>query len=287
MKYNFNALINRVGSDSLKYDLREKFFKSPDVLPLWVADMDFRTPDFVIDAIKERAVHEIFGYSYHPDSQLDSIIDWIQRRHQWQINREWIGFTPGVVPAINLAVLAFTKPGDKIVVQTPVYFPFFSSVKEHQRQLILNPLILDQGRYKMDFDLLRKQIDDNTKMLILCSPHNPTGNVWKREELEQLANICIGKNILILSDEIHADIVYKGHKHIPIANLTPEVAKQTITLMSPSKTFNFAGLSTAYFIASNKNLHHKLQDEVNIIFRWETSLEILLSKQHTKMETSG
>lgn len=263
MKYNFDEEINRLGTDCLKYDLRELFFKSPDIIPLWVADMDFRTPDFVIEAIRKRIDHEIFGYSFHPDSQYESIINWVMQSHQWKIQKDWIGFTPGVVPAVNLAVLAFTNPGDKIIIQTPVYFPFYSAVKDQQRELIMNPLVLINGRYEMDLDNLLAQIDKRTKMLILCSPHNPTGNVWKKEELESLADICLENNILILSDEIHSDIVYRGNKHVPIAMLSKQISENTITLMSPSKTFNFAGLSTAYFIASNDALRERLQHETD------------------------
>jgi cysteine-S-conjugate beta-lyase len=263
MKYNFDEVIFRHGTSSYKYDLREKFFKSPDVIPLWVADMDFRTPSFVMEAIRERANHEILGYSFHPDSQYESIVDWIQLRHQWKIQREWIGFTPGVVPALNLAVLALTQPGDKVIIQTPVYFPFYTAVKDHQRELILNPLVLHEGRYKMDMEHLERLIDKRTKLLILCSPHNPTGNVWLKSELSELAELCLRHNLLILSDEIHADIVYKNHKHIPVASLSDSIAERTVTLMSPSKTFNFAGLSTAYFIASEKTLFDKISQETD------------------------
>jgi cystathionine beta-lyase len=263
MKYNFDEIIDRVGTASYKYDLREKIFKSHDVLPLWVADMDFRTPEFIVNAIQERTRHELFGYSYHPDSQYESIINWILKRHGWNIKKEWIGFTPGVVPALNLAVLAYTRPGDQIIIQTPVYFPFYSAVEDHDRVLIRNPLVLNNGRYEMDFDHLESIITRRAKMLILCSPHNPTGNVWKQNELEQLADICLRKNILILSDEIHADIIYDGHKHIPVAGLSGKVAQNTVTLMSPSKTFNFAGLSTAYFIISDDQLKKQLQQQTD------------------------
>jgi cysteine-S-conjugate beta-lyase len=261
MDYNFDEEIDRVGTNCLKYDLREKFFKSPDIIPLWVADMDFRTPDFVMEAIAKRSGHEILGYSFHPDSQYQSIIDWVMKKHQWKIQKEWIGFTPGVVPALNLAIQAFTNPGDKIIIQTPVYFPFYSAVKDHQRKLIINPLVLSNGRYRMDLENLKVQIDSRTKMLILCSPHNPTGNVWTREEIEPLAEICMKHNILILSDEIHSDIIYPGNKHVPVATISDYISDHTITLMSPSKTFNFAGLSTAYFITSNTSLRERLQGE--------------------------
>ena len=265
MAYNFDEYIDRRHSDSYKYDLREKYFKNPDILPMWVADMDFRTPDFVINAIQKRLQHEILGYSFQPESQYQSVIDWVYRHHQWKIQKSWIGFTPGVVPAISLAVLTFSQPGDKIIIQTPVYFPFYSAVTDHGRQLTLNPLLLENGRYRMDLDNLKSQIDSGAKMLILCSPHNPTGNVWRKEELLELAEVCEKHNILILSDEIHADIVYKGNKHIPVAMLTEEIANRTITLMAPSKTFNFAGLSTSYFIASNHKLFEKMNQAVNKI----------------------
>ena len=263
MPYNFDELIDRRNTACYKYDLREKFYSDPDVLPLWVADTDFRTPDFVIKAIQNRLQHEILGYSFQPDSQYQSVIEWVYRRHQWKIKKEWIGFTPGVVPALSFAVLTFTRPGDKIIIQTPVYFPFYSAVTDHGRQLVLSPLVLENGRYRMDFDNLKSQIDSGVKMLILCSPHNPTGNVWKKEELLELTIICREHNILILSDEIHADIVYEGNKHIPTAMLSEEIADQTITLMAPSKTFNFAGLSTSYFIAPNKKLYKKFSQTVS------------------------
>lgn len=260
--YNFDEIINRENTNCYKYDYRDKLFGDPSVTPMWVADMDFRTPDFVINAIKERLSHEILGYTYIPDSLYESIINWIDFHHQWQIKKEWISFTPGVVPAFNIALLAFTNPGHKVIIQPPVYHPFFYAINDHNRQLVRNPLQLKNGRYQMDFDHLISQIDDKVKMLILCSPHNPTGNVWKKEELQTLAEICIKNNIVIISDEIHADVVYKGNKHIPLASISPEIAENTITLMAASKTFNFAGLSTSYFIASNKKLHEQFRQAV-------------------------
>lgn len=262
MRYNFNELINRKGTDCYKYDLTQKYFKKDDLLPMWVADMDFKTPDFVTEALRKRLEHPILGYSFHPDSQYQSIIDWIWLKHQWEIKKDWIGFTPGVVPALNLAVLEFTEPGDEIIIQTPVYFPFYSAVSDHSRELVLNPLKQENGRYKMDFEKLKSQINKKTRMLILCSPHNPTGNVWKNNELRELAQLCIENDILIISDEIHADIVYPEHKHIPTSSLSEEIADRTITLMAPSKTFNFAGLSTSYFIASNKKLFNSMNKAV-------------------------
>ena len=258
MNYNFDEIIHRENTACYKYDLREKYFGTKEILPMWVADMDFRTPDFIVDAIKKRVEHEVYAYTYRTDSIYQSVINWLYKRHQWQVKKEWIGFSPGVVPALNMAVLAFTAPGDKIIVQSPVYFPFYSAVKDHDRQLVVNPLVLNNGRYSMDYEHLKLQIDNQTRMLILCSPHNPTGNVWRKEELEALVTICIENNILIISDEIHADIIFSGHKHIPTAKLSAEIAEHVITLMAPSKTFNFAGLATSYIVASNPKHFERL-----------------------------
>lgn len=258
MNYNFDEIIHRENTACYKYDLREKYFGTKEILPMWVADMDFRTPDFIVDAIKKRVEHEVYAYTYRTDSIYQSVINWLYKRHQWQVKKEWIGFSPGVVPALNMAVLAFTAPGDKIIVQSPVYFPFYSAVKDHDRQLVVNPLVLNNGRYSMDYEHLKLQIDNQTRMLILCSPHNPTGNVWRKEELEALVTICIENNILIISDEIHADIIFSGHKHVPTAKLSAEIAEHVITLMAPSKTFNFAGLATSYIVASNPKHFERL-----------------------------
>jgi cystathionine beta-lyase len=261
-QYNFDEIIDRQNTDCFKYDFRKEIFGDATVLPMWVADMDFRVPDFVVEALKNRLSHEIYGYHVRADGIYESIINWMDKRHQWKIKKEWIGFTPGVVPAFNLALLAFSEPGDKIIIQSPVYHPFYYAINDHKRQLVKNPLQLKNGRYYMDFNLLEDQIDEKTRILILCSPHNPTGNVWKKEELETLAEICIKKNVLIISDEIHADIVYPGNKHIPLASISPEISEHVITLMAASKTFNFAGLSTSFYITTNKTLYNKLYKTV-------------------------
>ncbi|MBN1598904.1 MAG: PatB family C-S lyase [Bacteroidales bacterium] len=262
MQYNFDEIINRNNTDCFKYDLRKKFFNTDGIIPMWVADMDFRTPDFVMSALKTRIDHEILGYTTLNDSFYEAIVSWVYKRHKWKIKKQWIAYTPGVVPALNLAVKAFTDPGDSIIIQSPVYFPFYSAVTDHNRKLIVNNLQLKDNRYYMDIDSLRSIIDRKTKMMILCSPHNPTGNVWRKEELTELTDFCLENNILIISDEIHADIVYKGNKHIPTAKLSEEVSDRVITLMAPSKTFNFAGLSTSYFIASNQQLFEKLKKQI-------------------------
>ncbi|MBN1950702.1 MAG: PatB family C-S lyase [Bacteroidales bacterium] len=262
MQYDFNEIIARKGTASFKHDLTDKFFQQGDILPMWVADMDFRTPDFILEALQERIQHPVLGYSFHPESQYQSIISWLQRRFQWNVGKEWIGFSPGVVPALNLAVLEFTRPGDKVLIQTPVYFPFYSAVKDHGREMVLNPLTLSDGRYQMDLENFISQIDERTTMLILCSPHNPTGNVWRKDELESLMQICLEKNILVISDEIHADIVYPPHQHIPTASLSPEISANTLTFMSASKTFNIAGLSTSFFIASSEELFKRMEGAI-------------------------
>ena len=251
MKYNFDEHIDRENTDCIKYDLRELYFGRNDVIPMWVADMDFRTPDFILDAIKNRANHPVLGYSFRSDNYHNAVINWLQSRHHWTIKKEWISFSPGVVPGLTLAVNALTNPGDKIIVQPPVYFPFYTSIEGPGREVIHNPLTLEKGRYYFDFKDLKKKIDKQTKMLILCSPHNPGGMVWKREELEELAKICIEKDIIILSDEIHSDLIFNPSKHIPLASISDDIAQHVITYMSPSKTFNMAALSTAYVIIPN------------------------------------
>ncbi len=260
MYYNFDEIVNRTGTASYKYDLRKKIFRNEEVIPMWVADMDFRTPDFIIAALQKRLEHEILGYSFIPPSYHQSIVNWNRRRHQWEIQPEWISFSPGVVPALNLLVMAFSQPGDHIVVQSPVYFPFFSAVENHQRILVTNPLQYEAGTYTMNFEDLESKINDRTRMFILCNPHNPTGNVWSREILQRVGDLCVKHNILLVSDEIHSDLIYKGFKHIPVASLSDAIARNTITCMSPSKTFNLAGLSTAYLVISDPALRRQYEE---------------------------
>ena len=257
MKYDFDNPVSRENTSSVKYDLRTKVFGRSDVIPMWVADMDFRTPDFILEAIRNRIQHETLGYTLIPDSFYQAIMNWNYRRHGWQIRKEWISFSPGVVPALNLLVMALTKPGDKIIVQPPVYFPFFSAVKNHGRILVNNPLRYENGRYRMDFEQLSSCMDDKASMLILSNPHNPTGNVWDKEVLLKVARRCLEKNIVMLSDEIHSDLIFPGSRHLPLASLSPSIASQTVTCMSPSKTFNLAGLSTSYLVIPDPELKKK------------------------------
>ncbi len=265
MHYNFDEVVNRTETASVKYDLCKWVFGRKDVIPLWVADMDFRTPPFIMDALRRRLDHDILGYTYITPSFYESIIQWNLRRHQWQVKKEWISFSPGIVPAINLLIMAFTKPGDRIVIQPPVYFPFFSAIKNHDRVLVENPLKEENGTYTMDFDDLERKTDASTRMLILSNPHNPTGNVWSPEILRKVADLCLKKNILLVSDEIHSDLIFPGQKHTPVALLSPEIAKNTITCMSASKTFNLAGLSTAYLVIPDQKLKQQYEETLDHI----------------------
>jgi cystathionine beta-lyase len=251
MMWNFDETAVREGTNCIKYDRREEIFGKKDIIPMWVADMDFNTPDFVTSAIRDQLKNEIFGYSFRPPEYFSSIIEWFESRYTWRIEREWITFTPGVVPALNFCTLAFTQPGDKIIVQPPVYFPFFSAVECHGRKLVYNQLKETEGSWGMDLESLEDSIDDKTKMIILSNPHNPVGRVWTHGELTRLADICIKNNILILSDEIHCDLVFPRFSYIPVASLSKEIAENTITCIAPSKTFNLAGLSTSNVVISN------------------------------------
>lgn len=267
MHYNFDEVVNRENTASFKYDMRESIFKNPDVIPLWVADMDFRTPPFILDALRRRMEHEILGYTYMPASFSRSAAEWIYKQHGWEIDPAWICFSPGVVPALNLLVLEFTRPGDKVIVQPPVYFPFYSSILNHKRILFNNPLQYEARKYTMDFSNLESKIDHKTKIFFLCSPHNPTGNVWSKDVLEKLATICLKNNIILVSDEIHADLVFRPYRHIPTGSISDEIAAHTITCMSPSKTFNLAGLSTAFLIIPDESLrtrYNTILDRIHV-----------------------
>ncbi|PIF05429.1 MAG: cystathionine beta-lyase [Draconibacterium sp.] len=249
---NFDEIIPREGTNCIKYDGRERLFKTNDVLPLWLADMDFRVPDFVAEAIQKRAEHEIFGYTFKPESYFESVIGWIKRRHGWEVKKRWISSSPGVVAGLTLAIETFSKPGDKVIVQPPVYFPFFDCIKGTGRKITENPLKIVNGRYTFDFDDLKLKIDKRTKLLLLCNPQNPGGMVWKRSELEKLASLCLENDILVISDEIHSDLVFGKNKHVPFATLSEEAAGNCVVCMAPSKTFNVAGLSTSLMIIPDK-----------------------------------
>lgn len=259
--FDFDREINREGTHSVKYDGRQAMFGKADVIPAWVADMDFAAPPAVTRALAERAQHPIYGYTIFPDSLYDALIGWLQRRHGWTIQRDWIVMCPGVVPSINAAVIALTQPGEAIIVQPPVYFPFFSAATQTGRKLMQNPLRLDHGRYTIDFDHL-EQCARQAKFLLLCSPHNPVGRVWQPEELERLLQLAAAHNLVIFSDEIHHDLIYPEHRHHVLAAITGNNSN-LITAVAPSKTFNIPGLNLSALIVPDKTIRNAINQVFN------------------------
>ena len=258
VEYNFDEEINRKNTNCAKYDGLKKYFGYEDLNPLWVADMDFKTPSFINDAIINAAKNSLYGYSIDSDDIYQSIINWQNTQHNWQINKEDIYMINGVVPAYSACIEAFSEENDEVIVQTPIYPPLFKCVNSNNRKVVVNELKKDEnGYYTMDLEDLEKKITPKTKILALCSPHNPVGRVWSKDELEKLANICIKHNIIIVSDEIHSDITFK--KFTPLASISKEIANQTITLNSAGKTFNIAGLNSAYAISKNQDLLNKFK----------------------------
>lgn len=263
MSYLFDEIIDRKNTDSLKWDYCKQRFGRADVLPMWVADMDFKSPAPITDAIMRRAEHGIFGYTEVSERLLHAFTDWVRRRHNWLIDNRWIVHSPGVVTSVITAILAFTKPGDRVLIQTPVYYPFYSSARDNDRELAINPLRNSDGHYEIDFADLEKKLADNVKLMIFCSPHNPIGRVWRLDELEEVLRLCRKYDVIVVSDEIHSDLVYKGHKHIPIASLSEEASKSCITLMSPTKTFNIAGLSVSAAVIPDTGLRQRFISTLN------------------------
>lgn len=257
LSIDFDREIQRSGTCSVKHDGRTAYFGTPDVLPLWVADMDFAAPEAVTRALAQRAAHPVYGYTFYPDSLYEALIAWLKKRHGWEIQREWIIMAPGVVPSLFASVMAFAQPGDGVIVQPPVYFPFFSAVTTNQRRLIENPLLLENGRYSIDFEHLEKCASEGARLLLLCSPHNPVGRVWSREEMTEILRIARQYDMTILSDEIHADLVYPGQRHTVLATLEADEwpdetdSSNIITALAPSKTFNIPGLGLSCLIAPN------------------------------------
>lgn len=267
MRYDFDQITERRNTNSAKWDRMKQLFGRDDLIPMWVADMDFPCPEPVVRAIKERAAHPVYGYSVPPDSLYEAIIDWTWRRYGWAVKREWIVFTAGVVNGLYSVIRAFTHPGDEIVLQPPVYYPFFGSVRNTGCQVVSNGLILAGGRYEIDFDGLEDLFrtvstfpgrHPRIKALVLCSPHNPVGRVWTRDELGRLAEICLHNRCVLISDEIHCDLLFEGARHTATATLSPEVEQGTVTLMAASKTFNLAGLATSFIIVPNDDWRRQI-----------------------------
>jgi cystathionine beta-lyase len=250
VNFNWDEVIPREGTASVKYDARAGYFGTADVMPLWIADMDFAAPEAVTQALLERAAHPIYGYSFFPESLYTALIDWLQQRHGWAVQREWIVMAPGVVPSLHAAVQAFTQPGESVIAQPPVYFPFFSSVTTSQRQLVLNPLRLEAGRYHIDLEHLEQCAANGARLLLLCSPHNPVGRVWQVQELQEILRIARRHDLVVLADEIHADLVYPEYHHSVLATLANE-GERIITAIAPSKTFNIPGLGLSCLIVPN------------------------------------
>ena len=264
MPVDFDTVPNRRGTNCFKYDFAREMGMPEDVLPLWVADMDFPTAPAVLERLHALEEHGIFGYTGVKDAYFSAVHNWYAQRFGWETQRSWLVTTPGVVFAIAIAIRAFTQKGDAILIQQPVYYPFANKVTENDRQLVVNPLVLKNGRYEMDFaDMERKIVDYHVKMLLLCSPHNPVGRVWTKEELLRVGEICQKHGVLVVSDEIHADFTYAGHTHRVFASVKSEFADFTITCTAPSKTFNLAGLQNSNIFIPNRQLRHAYKKELS------------------------
>jgi len=253
--WNFDEIIDRRGSGCVKYEGLQKLFGRTDLLPLWVADMDFATPPFIIEAMKKRLEHPVFGYTVVPPDYWKVVSRWIEEHHQWKVEEQWMRFIPGIVKGIGLVVNVFTQPGDKVIVMPPVYHPFFLTPRGNKRQVVWNPLIRhDDGSYSIDFEQLALICDEHCKLLILCNPHNPAGIEWDRATLIRLAEFCQQHHLIVISDEIHCDMALFGHKHIPFASVSEQARDISITFQAPSKTFNIAGIVSSYTVIPNEDL---------------------------------
>nr|WP_257535881.1 MalY/PatB family protein [Metabacillus litoralis] len=263
----FDQVINRKKTDSVKWDYTKRIFGVEDVLPMWVADMDFPAPEEVIDALHTRVDHGIFGYTMSGSKMEESVKNWLDSRHSWKIDPKTITYSPGIVTAISMAIHAFTTSEDKIVVQPPVYYPFFEIAQKHKREVLYNQLLLNEEfRYEIDFnDLEEKLSDERTTLFILCNPHNPSGRVWSKEELTRIGDLCIKHNVLIISDDIHSDLLLFGNQYTPIASIRKDIANQTITCIAPSKTFNLAGLQASILLIPNDSIKRRY-NEVQQVF---------------------
>lgn len=261
--YDFNEIIERRNTDSIKYDFAAQRGKPEGILPLWVADMDFRTPPCVIEALVQKSRHGIFGYSDSKEDYFLALSNWFAEHFNWQIKKEWLVKTPGVVYALCTAIRSLTQKGDAIIIQQPVYYPFADSILSNERKLVVNKLVYDQGRYSINFDdFEQKIIENNVKLFILCSPHNPVGRVWTKDELIKLGDICFKHGVIVIADEIHADFTYPGHQHHVFTSLKPEFAQFTLTCTAPTKTFNLAGLQISNIFIPNRELRQKFREEI-------------------------
>lgn len=263
MQYDFDTPIDRTHTWSIKHDFKKENGKADDILPLWVADMDFRSPDSVVEALKKAVDHGIFGYSRADESYFDAVAAWYQKRHHLTLQPEWMTCTPGIVFALSIAVRAFSQEGDAVLIQPPVYHPFSRAILRNKRTLVENPLVLKDGHYEMDLeDLEQKVLDEHVKLMILCNPHNPVGRVWTREELTALADICLRHHVYVISDEIHGDFVWRGHEQTPYASISEEACLHSMMCTAPSKTFNLAGMATSNLFIPDPEMRRKFRSEL-------------------------
>lgn len=261
MKYDFDKIISRKGTNSCKWDS----IATDDILPMWVADMDFQTAPAIIEAIQRRVSHGIFGYTHVPDKYYHAVTDWFKRRHGLTIGKDWIIYTSGVVPALSAIIKALTQPGDQVLIQTPVYNCFFSSIRNNECEIVTSPLIRKDQTYYMDFeDLEKKTADEKLKLMILCNPHNPAGRVWTKEELTRVGEICLRNNVIVIADEIHCELVYPPKEYTPFASISDDFLQHSITCLSPSKAFNIAGLQIANIVSANEDFRKRINRAINI-----------------------
>jgi len=262
MNYDFDKVIDRKNTDCFKWDYNREIFGTEDLIPMWVADMDFESPESVKNALVKRAQKGVYGYTFYPKSFYTALQNWISKRFAWNIETEWILPIPRLESALNIAVQIFTRENEKILVQTPVYPPFLSSITNNNRKCVVSPLKLKNNRYEMDFADLEKKLAADVKMMIFCSPHNPVGRVWTKKELLQIGNLCLKNNVILISDEIHSDFVFPGNQHYPTAGLSSEIANITVSMFAPTKTFNLAGLTTSALVIPNSELFEKFRNKL-------------------------
>lgn len=267
-KYNFDEIIDRRETDSIKWSKRhlKENFGEEESIPMWIADMDFKVAEPIIEALTERARHGIFGYGHKSNEFLEAAVNWQKKRNGWDIEKEWILFTPGIIPALNFIVETLCHPGDKVIIQSPVYYPFANIITSNGCHIANNPLVFNDGKYEMNFSELEKIAQDSrTKLMFLCSPHNPVGRVWTAEELQRLGEICLANNVLVVSDEIHSDLIYQPNRHIPFGKISEEFKMNSIVCTAPSKTFNLAGLQVSNIIVPNEKLRKELNHKLSTI----------------------
>ncbi len=264
MKYNFDRTPSRKGSDCVKFDACPAVFGRGDVIPLWIADMDFEVAPCIIEAMRLRLEHPVFGYGLRNGGFYGAINGWLRERNGWEVQREWISFTPGVVAGFTFAIRALSEPGEGVVIQPPVYPPFAASIKSSGRRVVTNPLLRTDEGWQIDFEDLDRKLSD-ARLLLLCNPHNPTGRVFTREELERIGELCRKHNVVVISDEIHSDLIQKPYRHIHIASLSDDMAARTVTLVAPSKTFNIAGLSTSVAIVQDDSLRRRFRGQLESV----------------------